>query len=179
MAKARQRLTPENIQRIEPVLQQPVEPTVQIIEKIIEVEKFVPAPTPEPVILKEYTPDAALQLLNLLQKEARFIDFIKEDITAYTDADIGVAARVVHEGCNKTIDEYFNLAPIRSEKEGSIITVPAEFDANELRLTGHIVGAAPFTGTLVHKGWQANEVRLPKLTQGHNPTIVAAAEVEL
>ena len=85
----------------------------------------------------------------------------------------------MHEGCNKTIDEYFNLAPIRSEKEGSIITVPAEFDANELRLTGHIVGAAPFTGTLVHKGWQAKEVRLPKLTQGHNPTIVAAAEVEL
>ena len=177
--KSKAALTPENIQRIEPVLQQPVEPTVQIIEKIIEVEKFVPAPTPEPVILKEYTPDAALQLLNLLQKEARFIDFIKEDITAYTDADIGVAARVVHEGCNKTIDEHFNLAPIRSEKEGSIITVPAEFDANELRLTGHIVGAAPFTGTLVHKGWQANEVRLPKLTQGHNPTIVAAAEVEL
>lgn len=177
--KSKAALMPENNQRIEPVLQQPVEPTVQIIEKIIEVEKFVPAPTPEPVILKEYTPDAALQLLNLLQKEARFIDFIKEDITAYTDADIGVAARVVHEGCNKTIDEYFNLAPIRSEKEGSIITVPAEFDANELRLTGHIVGAAPFTGTLVHKGWQANEVRLPKLTQGHNPTIVAAAEVEL
>lgn len=171
--------TPEAIQRIEPVMAQPIEPTVQIIEKIIEVEKIVPAPTPEPVILKEYTPDAALQLLNLLQKEARFIDFIKEDIAAYTDADIGVAARVVHEGCNKTIDEYFNLTPIRSEKEGSIITVPAEFDANELRLTGHIVGAAPFTGTLVHKGWQANEVRLPKLTQGHNPTIVAAAEVEL
>ena len=97
------------VQRIEPVLAPAAEPTVKIIEKIIEVEKIVPAAAPEPVILKEYTPDAALQLLNLLQKEARFIDFIKEDITAYSDADIGAAARVVHEGCNKTLDEYFGL----------------------------------------------------------------------
>jgi Domain of unknown function (DUF2760) len=159
--------------------QQPSEPVIKIIEKIVEVEKIVPAPIPEPVILKEYTPDAALQLLGLLQKEARFIDFIKEDITAYNDADIGAAARVVHEGCNKTINEHFSLAPIRVEQEGSSINVPVGFDAAAIRLTGNIVGAAPFTGILVHKGWQATEVRLPKLTQGHNPNIVVAAEVEL
>lgn len=159
--------------------QQPIEPVIKIIEKIIEVEKIVPAPIAEPVILKEYTPDAALQLLGLLQKEARFIDFIKEDITAYNDADIGAAARVVHEGCNKTINEHFSLAPIRVEQEGSNITVPVGFDAASIRLTGNIIGTAPFTGSLVHKGWQATEVRLPKLTQGHNPNIVVAAEVEL
>ncbi len=163
----------------QPIQAQASEPAVKIIEKIIEVEKIVQAPMPEPVILKEYTPDAALQLLNLLQKEARFIDFIKEDITAYNDADIGVAARVVHEGCNKAINEHFSLAPIRTEQEGSNITVPVGFDASAIRLTGNIVGAAPFSGTLVHKGWQATEVRLPKLTQGHNPNIVAAAEIEL
>ncbi len=172
-------LTSANIQPVEPAQPQAVEPVVKIIEKIVEIEKIVPAPTPEPVILKEYTPDAALQLLNLLQKEARFIDFIREDITAYNDADIGAAARVVHEGCNKAIDEHFSLAPIRSEQEGSTITVPEGFDANVIRLTGNIVGAAPFNGTLVHKGWQATDVRLPKLTQGHNPTVIAAAEIEL
>ena len=90
----------------------------EIIEKIVEVEKIVekivPAATPEPVVLKEATPDAALQLLGLLQKEARFIDFIEEDITAYSDADIGIAARVVHEGCRKTIKEHFALAPVRT-----------------------------------------------------------------
>jgi len=162
---------------IEPMLE--VEPVVKIIEKIVEVEKIVQAPMPEPVILKEYTPDAALQVLGLLQKEARFIDFIKEDITAYSDTDIGAAARVVHEGCNKTINEHFSLAPIRNEQEGSNITVPVGFDAAAIRLTGNIVGAAPFSGTLVHKGWQVTEVRLPKLTQGYNPNIVAAAEIEL
>jgi Domain of unknown function (DUF2760) len=162
---------------IQPILA--VEPIVKIIEKIVEVEKIVPTPMPEPVILKEYTPNAALQVLGLLQKEARFIDFIKEDITAYSDADIGAAARVVHEGCNKTINEHFTLAPIRNEQEGSNITVPVGFDAAAIRLTGNIVGTAPFVGTLVHKGWQVTDVRLPKLTQGHNPNVVAAAEVEL
>lgn len=159
--------------------QKPVEPVVKVIEKIVEVEKIVQAPMPEPVILKEYTPDAALQVLGLLQKEARFIDFIKENISAYSDADIGAAARVVHEGCNKTINEHFSLAPIRNEQEGSNITLPVGFDAAAIRLTGNIVGTAPFTGALVHKGWQVIEVRLPKLTQGHNPNIVAAAEIEL
>jgi len=155
------------------------EPVVQIVEKIVEVEKLVHAPAPEPVILKEATPDAALQLLGLLQKEARFIDFIKEDIAAYSDADIGVAARVVHEGCNKAINEHFTLAPIRSEQEGGKITLQQGFDASSVRLTGNIVGSAPFTGTLIHKGWQVTNIRLPKLTQGHNANILAAAEVEL
>jgi hypothetical protein len=120
-----------------------------------------------------------LQLLGLLQKEARFIDFIKEDIATYSDADIGVAARVVHEGCNKAINEHFTLAPIRNEQEGEKITLPQGFDASAVRLTGNIVGSAPFTGTLIHKGWQVTTIRLPKLTQGHNANILAAAEVEL
>lgn len=157
------------------------EPIVKIVEveKIIEVEKIVQAPTPEPVILKEATPDAALQLLGLLQKEARFIDFIEEDIAAYSDADIGIAARVVHEGCRKAINEHFTLAPVRSEDEGKKITLQQGFDATTVRLTGNIVGSAPFTGSLIHKGWQVTNVRLPKLTQGHNAAIIAAAEVEL
>ena len=161
----------------EPV--QLVEPKVRAVEKTVEVEKIIRAPAPEPVILKEATPDAALQLLSLLQKDARFIDFIKEDITSYSDADIGVAARVVHTGCNKVINDYFTLNTVRSEQEGSKITLAKGFDASEARLTGNIVGQAPFTGSLVHKGWKVTDIRLPKLTQGHNAKIIAAAEVEL
>lgn len=166
---------------IEPVKQAEVikEPEIKIVEKIVEVEKIVQAPAPEPVILKEATADAALQLLGLLQKEARFIDFIKEDIASYSDADIGVAARVVHEGCNKAMNEHFTLDIVRSEQEGSKVTLAKGFDAAEVRLTGNIVGQAPFTGTLVHKGWQVTDVNLPKLTKDHNAKIVAAAEVEI
>jgi hypothetical protein len=167
------------LNRRKPEIVVPAEPVVKIVEVEKIVEKIVQAPTPEPVVLKEATPDAALQLLGLLQKEARFIDFIEEDIAAYSDADIGIAARVVHEGCHKAIKEHFSFAPVRSEAEGNKITLQQGFDASSIRLTGHIVGTAPFTGTLIHKGWQVTHVNLPKLTQGHNAAIIAAAEVEL
>jgi len=155
------------------------EPVVHVVEKIVEVEKIVHAPAPEPVILKEATPDAALQLLNLLQTEARFVDFIKEDVTLFNDADVGVAARVVHTGCKKVLDEHFSLEPIRKEPEGATITLAQGFDASSIRLTGNIVGQAPFSGALIHKGWQVTRINLPKLTQSHNANIIAAAEVEL
>lgn len=157
----------------------PAQPEVRIVEKIVEVEKIVQAPAPEPIILKEATPDAALQLLALLQKEARFIDFIQEDVGAFGDADVGIAARVVHAGCVKAINEHFTLSSVRAEAEGSKLTLAKDFDATQVRLTGNIVGQPPFTGTLIHKGWQVTDIRLPKLTQGHNAKIVAPAEVEL
>ena len=137
----------------------------KIVEKIVEVEKLVQALPPAPIILKEASDDAALQLLNLLQKEARFVDFIQEDMTAHSDADVGMVARVIHEGCVKVINEHFTLAPVRTEAEGSKVTLMAGFDADAVRLTGNIVGNAPFTGTLIHKGWQVTEMKLPKLTQ--------------
>ncbi|MDP7537471.1 MAG: DUF2760 domain-containing protein [Methylococcales bacterium] len=151
----------------------------QIIEKIIEIEKEVPGPAPEPIILKEFTPDAATQLLSLLQKDARFIDFIFEDIAAYNDQEVGMIARVVHDGCNKVINEHFILAPICPDKENSSITIHHDFDADAFFLTGNITGQAPFTGTLIHKGWQVTEIKLPKISEAHNVSIITPAEVEL
>jgi hypothetical protein len=72
-------------------------------------------PRPAPVLLREATPDAALQLLTLLQREARLIDFAHENLAAYADADIGAAARVVHEGCARVLREHFTIEPVRSE----------------------------------------------------------------
>lgn len=155
------------------------EPEIKIVEKIVEVEKVVQLPAPEPVILREASADAALQLLSLLQKEARFIDFIKEDMTAYSDADIGAAARVVHQGCSKVIGEHFTLSAVSMDQEGKRVTLNKGFDADAYRLTGKIVGEAPFSGILVHKGWQVTDFNLPKLTEGHSAKIIAAAEVEL
>lgn len=137
-----------------------------------------PAPAPAPE-LKLADTSSALQLLGLLQRDARLIDFTQEDLRAYSDADIGAAARVVHEGCAKVLREHFTLQALRSEAEGSRISLPAGFDAASVRLTGNVVGTAPFTGSLNHKGWRATEVRLPKLSIGHDASIVAQAEVEL
>ncbi|MDP2255283.1 MAG: DUF2760 domain-containing protein [Polaromonas sp.] len=141
-----------------------------------------PAPTPAavaPAPLKQATPDAALQLLALLQRDARLIDFTQEDLSGYSDADIGGAARVVHEGCAKVLREHFTLAPVRPEAEGSRITLNEGFDARAIRLTGNVVGQAPFQGALSHRGWRATEVKLPKLADGHDATVLAQAEVEL
>jgi len=134
---------------------------------------------PQPVIVRETTPEAALQLLSLLQREARFIDFVQEDVAQYSDADIGAAARVVHEGCRKVLAEHFTLGPVRSESEGSRITLPEGFDAAAVRLTGNVVGKAPFTGSLSHRGWRVTDTRLPKLAGGHDAHVIAQAEVEL
>ena len=147
-------------------------------------EPSTPAPapaTPRPAAppLREAAPDGALQLLGLLQREARFIDFIQEDVAAYADADVGAAARVVHEGCRKVLREHFSLQPVRSETEGSRITLAEGFDAAAVRLTGKVVGKAPFTGSLSHRGWKVSDTRLPKLAAGHDASIVAQAEVEL
>ena len=130
-------------------------------------------------IFAEPSADAALQLLALLQQNARLVDFLQEDLRGFSDADIGATARVVHEGGRKTLREYFTLEPVRSETEESRITLQAGFSATEVRLTGNVTGSPPFTGTLVHRGWKAVDVRLPRLARGHDASIIAAAEVEL
>ncbi|MBI0330688.1 DUF2760 domain-containing protein [Burkholderia plantarii] len=136
------------------------------------------APAPAPAI-QAASPDAALQLLGLLQKNARFVDFVEEDIASYADAEIGAAARLVHEGCRATLREHFTIRPVRTEAEGSRVTLAEGFDASANRLTGNVVGAAPFTGTLSHRGWRAAEVKLPKLVGTHDVSVIAPAEVEL
>ncbi|MEX3949626.1 DUF2760 domain-containing protein [Paraburkholderia sp. EG287B] len=138
-----------------------------------------PAPAPAPTVIKEATPDAALQLLGLLQRNARFVDFVEEDIAGYADADIGAAARIVHEGCRATLRDHFAIRPVRSESEGSRVTLPAGFDAAAVRLTGNVVGEAPFSGSLTHRGWRVEEVKLPQLVKTHDARILAPAEVEL
>lgn len=139
-----------------------------------------PAPAPQPApTLKEASPDAALQLLGLLQRDARFIDFVEEDIKNYSDADIGAAARLVHDGCRATLREHFTIRPVRDEAEGSRVTLAEGFDATSVRLTGSVVGKAPFNGSISHRGWRVDEVRLPKLSESHNAKVIAPAEVEL
>jgi len=138
-----------------------------------------PPSKPESALLRETSPDSALQLLGLLQNEARFIDFVQENVAGFTDAEIGAAARIVHEGCRKVLRQHFELEPVRTETENSRVTLPRGFDASAVRLTGNIVGEAPFIGTLVHRGWRASQVKLPKVAEGHDTRIVAAAEVEL
>lgn len=170
--------------RVEVPVEKIVEVRVEVpVEKIVEktVEKRVEVPVEKTVEVEKLvaTDSAALQLLGLMQREARFVDFIQEDVAPYTDAEIGAAARVVHEGCRKVLREHFTLSPVRSEAEGSRITLLAGFDAAAVRLTGNVVGHAPFTGTLSHRGWLVTQVKLPQLIDSQAAKVIAQAEVEL
>ncbi|WP_454741790.1 DUF2760 domain-containing protein [Cupriavidus necator] len=144
-----------------------------------------PAPAPAPVaeavapVLKEASPVAALQLLGLLQRDARFVDFVEEDIARYSDTEIGAAARLVHDGCRAVLREHFTIRPVREEAEGSRVTLADGFDASAIRLTGNVVGSAPFHGSISHRGWKVEEVRLPRVAERHDATVIAPAEVEL
>lgn len=150
------------------------EPKDEPEKKKAKKKKDKPAP-----VIKEAGPDAALQLLGLLQREGRFVDFVEEDLAGASDADIGAAARVVHDGCKKALADHFTIEPIHAKEEGARVTVEEGYDAHAIRLTGNVVGEAPFKGELTHRGWKVTDVRLPKMSEKHDPSVVAPAEVEL
>lgn len=136
-----------------------------------------PPPAPTPVL--PTTPGSALFLLGLLQREGRLLDFLQEDITSFSDADIGAASRVVHSGCKKVLGQYFAVAAVVPQSEGDAVTVPQGFDASRFRLTGNVTGAGPWKGSLKHHGWVATKIDLPEVPTTVDVKVLAPAEVEL
>jgi Domain of unknown function (DUF2760) len=122
-----------------------------------------------------------VNFLAILQDRGRFVDFLMDDITAYSDAQVGAAGRVLHEGCKAVLLEHFGIRPMREEGEGSKIMIPTGYAPDDYRLVGKITGEAPFTGTLVHHGWRVEWVKLPRLLRASADRLpaIAPAEVEL
>jgi hypothetical protein len=145
---------------------------VVVLEAPAPVEKLA-EPPPEKIHA------SGLAVLGLLQREGRLIDFLQEDVASFSDADIGAAARVVHAGSRKIIDQYLTLEPVLKDAEGATVTIPAGFDAERIRLTGNVAGQPPFRGSLKHHGWIATSVRLPQVSPALDPRVIAPAEVEL
>lgn len=135
-----------------------------------------PAPPPAP---KVDTNGSALQLVALFQREGRLVDFLQQDIASFPDADVGVAARVVHEGCRRALRSHATVDPVRTEAEGARITLSAGFAADEVKLVGDVRGEPPYTGVVRHRGWRVTRLDLPKAVGGHDPHVIAPAEVEL
>ncbi len=133
------------------------------------------APPPSP----EVQHASGLFLLGMLQREGRLIDFLEEDISGFSDAEVGAAARVVHEGARKVLREYLPVVAVVPQSEGDQVTVPAGFDANRYRLLGNLTGQAPYQGILKHHGWVATAVKLPAVPTTMDVKVLAPAEVEL
>jgi hypothetical protein len=122
----------------------------------------------------------ALTLLATLQREARLIDFLMEDLTGYNDAQIGATVRDVHRDCAAALQRMFVLRPLRYQEEGSQVEILAAYDPVQVKLTGNVTGQPPLRGTLVHHGWQAMQCELPEWSgQEESARVIAPAEVEV
>lgn len=135
---------------------------------------IAPPPKPKPA------QSEAITLLATLQREARLVDFLKEDLSGYSDDQIGAAVRDIHRDSGAVLDRIFAIGPILNEDEGASVQVPAAFDAARYRLTGKLTGMAPFQGTLRHHGWQVTQCSLPEFTGSESAAkTIMPAEVEL
>lgn len=123
--------------------------------------------------------DRAVQMLGLLQRDGRLIDFLAEDVAPYPDAQLGAAVRSIHTSCRQVLERYVKLAPVIDSEEDQPVTVPAGFDPAAIKLVGNVTGEPPLRGVLRHRGWRVKEVTLPSLPQGAGRAIVAPAEVEI
>ena len=122
---------------------------------------------------------AVVQLLGLLQREGRLIDFLEEDIEPYDDAQIGAAVREVHRGCRAALNDALGLKPVLDAPEGTEVEIEEDFDPSRIRLIGNVHGSPPFKGVIRHSGWRFTRVDLPRWTGKEKTDILAPAEVEV
>lgn len=95
-----------------------------------------------------------LDVLAYLQKKSRLVDFFQEDITSYSNEEVGSAMRQIHENAKKALAEKFVIETILKEKEGAKITLQKGYDTEAIKLVGK-VKEAPYIGTVVHRGWRS------------------------
>lgn len=125
------------------------------------------------------TEDGALQLLAILQRDGRLVDFLMEDISGATDEQIGAAVRSLQEQCRQALDRYVRLAPVIDGVEGSYTTLPSN-DPAVVKLLGNVPPNGKVQGgTLRHRGWRAEKVELPALRAGQKTDVIAPAEIEV
>lgn len=121
----------------------------------------------------------AVQLLGILQREGRLLDFLMENVDGYSDAQIGAAVRDIHRGCRKALAEHIKPQPIRSEADESVVRIQSGYDSSQVRLIGRVTGRPPFEGTLRHHGWRASDIHLSDIPSGHDTSVICPAEVEI
>lgn len=143
-------------------------------------ETAAPAPPQPAPVRKEPRRSDAIGLLALLQREARFVDFIQEPIGGYSDAQIGAAVRDVHKNCATALERAFAIQPLSATAEGGGMEVPRNFDPVQFRLTGNVSGEPPYKGTVRHPGWKATKCELPAWSGGDSSAmVIAATEIEI
>ena len=139
-----------------------------------------PAPKPAsvPTPAASTPSDGALQILAILQRDSRLIDFLMEDISSYDDEQVGAAVRSLHDSCRDALNRYVQLAPVIDGVEGTFTRL-ASIDPASVKLLGNVPPQPPPGGLLRHKGWRCLKVDLPALQGKQNMQVIAPAEVEI
>jgi hypothetical protein len=137
-----------------------------------------PAKPAAPAAAARTTADGALQLLGILQRDARLVDFLMEDIAAYSDEQVGTAVRELHDQCRDAVARYVTLQPVIDGVEGTFAKAPSA-DPNVVKFIGNVPAKPPAGGTLRHKGWRAATINLPALAAKQDAAILAPAEIEI
>jgi uncharacterized protein DUF2760 len=133
---------------------------------------------PQPAAPLVKTSDGALQILAILQRDSRLIDFLMEDITSYSDDQVGAAVRELHDQCRDSVARYLTLQPVIDGVEGTFTKTPST-DAQLVKFVGNVPAKPPAGGILRHKGWRAAKVDLPQLSAKQDAAILAPAEIEI
>lgn len=134
-----------------------------------------PAPPPAPTVRVS---DGALQLLGILQRDGRLLDFFMEDIAPYSDEQVGAAARGMHGPAREALTRYVQIVPVIDGVEGTFAQAPAK-DPARVKFIGNVPATPPPGGVLRHRGWMASGVNLPPLTPRQDVTVLAPAELEV
>jgi hypothetical protein len=140
--------------------------------------RAAPRPTAVPTPVSASAADGALQILAILQRDSRLIDFLMEDITAYSDDQVGAAVRSLHDQCRDALARYVQLAPVIDGVEGTFTRLAA-IDPASVKLLGNVPPQPPPGGVLRHKGWRCVKVALPALQGKQDTQVIAPAEVEI
>ena len=136
-----------------------------------------PAAPPPP----QFTPaDGAVQMLAILQRDSRLIDFLMEDIAAYSDEQVGSAVRSLHDSSRQSLERYCKLIPVIDGVEGTYAAVDSKANASTVKLLGNVPAEGKVKGgTLRHRGWRVEKLDLPSLPAKQDTRIVAPAEIEI
>lgn len=135
-----------------------------------------PAAPPAPPKPQAGPADGAVQILAILQRDARLVDFLMEDISAYSDDQVGAAVRDVQAQSRQSLERYLKLQPVIDGVEGDY-TKTEGVPAAAVKLVGNVPpsGKAP-GGLLRHKGWKTEKIDLPPAAPG---AVLAPAEIEI
>ena len=124
-----------------------------------------------------------VQFLARMQEKGRLVDFLMDDIAPYSNEQIGVVARVVHQGCREVLRGAFDIEPVHAGQEREEVTLAGDFDAAAYRLVGKVPQRPPYSGTVLHRGWKATRISLPRVGDAARDAaarkVIAPAEVEV